>query len=332
MSEDNEADTTSCCASCGIAEVDDVKLKDCDGCDLVRYCSDECQRDHKSQHEEACKKRAADMRDELLFRMLRDELLFRQPESTHMGDCPICSLPMPLDRVKSTMHECCSKVICNGCNSANKIRELGTRTEESCPFCREPSPRTDEESDKRRMKRVEANDPGALLQEGLTQGIKGDYVKAFKYLEKAADLGVAEAHYRLACMYNGVKGVKRDKGKKIYHLEEAAIGGHPNARFELGCHEGDNNNIARAVKHWIISATQGEDKSIKALLMAFKQGQKDEVELVSKEDLDSALRAHKEAVDATKSPQRREAEEIQDFFRAGGIPSELPQIRQYRRK
>eukprot|EP00984_Skeletonema_dohrnii_P002734 scaffold948_cov74-Skeletonema_dohrnii-CCMP3373.AAC.1 len=26
-----------CCASCSIAEVDDIKLKNCDACDLVRY-------------------------------------------------------------------------------------------------------------------------------------------------------------------------------------------------------------------------------------------------------------------------------------------------------
>ena len=38
------------------------KLKECDDCDLVRYCSDECQKKtHKSQHEEACKKRAAEL-------------------------------------------------------------------------------------------------------------------------------------------------------------------------------------------------------------------------------------------------------------------------------
>ena len=83
MSEDEKAEATVCCASCGIAEIDDIKLKECDGCDLVRYCSDECKRDHKSEHEEACKKRAAE---------LHDELLLKQPESTHLGDCPICSL------------------------------------------------------------------------------------------------------------------------------------------------------------------------------------------------------------------------------------------------
>ena len=87
MSGDNEADTP-CCASCGMAEIDDVKLMPCDDCDLVRYCSDECQEDHRSTHEEACKKRAAE---------LRDELLFKQPESSHMGDCPICCVPLPLN-------------------------------------------------------------------------------------------------------------------------------------------------------------------------------------------------------------------------------------------
>ena len=29
--------------------------------------------------------------------VLRDELLFKQPESSHLGDCPICCLPLPLD-------------------------------------------------------------------------------------------------------------------------------------------------------------------------------------------------------------------------------------------
>ena len=76
----NATDDTSCCASCGIGEVDDINLKECDDCDLVKYCSDECQREHQPEHKEGCKKRAAE---------LRDEQLFKQPESSHIGDCPI---------------------------------------------------------------------------------------------------------------------------------------------------------------------------------------------------------------------------------------------------
>ena len=54
--EDLDAAANELCASCGIAEVDDLKLKKCDDCDLVKYCSDDSQIDHKSEHEEACKK------------------------------------------------------------------------------------------------------------------------------------------------------------------------------------------------------------------------------------------------------------------------------------
>ena len=88
MSKTNEPDCdTRCCASCGIAEVDDVKLMRCTACYLVRYCSVICQRNHRPQHKRACKRHAAE---------LRDELLFRQPESSHIGDCPICMLPLLL--------------------------------------------------------------------------------------------------------------------------------------------------------------------------------------------------------------------------------------------
>ena len=286
-------DTTSCCASCGIAEIDEVKLKECDGCDLVRYCSDECREENKSEHEEVCKKRAAE---------LRDELLFKQPESSHIGDCPICSLPLSLELKESTMYNCCSKFICNGCDYANKIREYEGRLIHSCAFCRKPTPKTEEERDKRRMKRVEANDPVALCHEGMLQYKKGNYIKAMEYWSKAAELGDVEAHYKLACLYQLGHGAEKNRGKYIHHLEEAAISGHPSARYGLGCLEWENDNIARAVKHWIIAATQGDDDAIKMLMTAFKEGD------LSKEDLAATLRAHKAAVDATKSPQREAVE------------------------
>jgi hypothetical protein len=55
--KDDENNFSMCCASCGIAEIDDIKLKDCDECDLVKYCSDKCKEDHRPQHEEACMER-----------------------------------------------------------------------------------------------------------------------------------------------------------------------------------------------------------------------------------------------------------------------------------
>jgi len=298
MSEANGAvDTSSCCASCGIAEVDEVKLKECVDYDLVRYCSDECKENHKSQHKEACKKRAAD---------LRDELLFKQSESSYLGDCPICFLPMPLDVQKSIMMTCCSKIICKGCAYTNMIREAETSLQHKCPFCREPIPDKDE-IDKWIMKRIEANDPLSMRQEGIRQFDKGDYSVAFEYFTRAAELGYAEAHYRLSIFYHDVE---KDGGKTKHHLEEAAIGGHPSARYTLGCYEGRNRRHDRAVKHLITAAAQGDDDSINELMDEFRRG------FVSKDDLADALRAHQAAVDATKSVQREAAEELERWIAA----------------
>ena len=132
------ADDTMCCASCGKAEIDDMKkLKKCDGgCDLVKYCRDECQENHREQHEEECKKRKAEIRD-------RD--LFEQPDSSCYGDCPICCLPLPLDLQKSTFMTCCCKSICNGCDYANKVREFKEGLQQRCVFFRELLPKSHRE-------------------------------------------------------------------------------------------------------------------------------------------------------------------------------------------
>ena len=274
------------------------------GCDLVKYCSDACQELHRPEHEETCKKRAAE---------LREELLFKQPESSYLGDCPICSLPLSLYPDKSTMYGCCSKVICKGCVYANEIREEEMRRELSCPFCRELLPESIEEADKRNMKRIEANDPAAMCIKGMEQCNKGDYLSALEYFAKGAELGYAQAHYRMAEMYYSGEGVQQDFGKAIHHFEEAAIGGHSIARYALGDYEKDHNgSIERAVKHWIIAATQGEDDAIKTLLGEFREGH------VSKDVLAATLRAHKAAVDETKSAQRETAESCVELSRIFG--------------
>eukprot|EP00984_Skeletonema_dohrnii_P019807 scaffold9536_cov62-Skeletonema_dohrnii-CCMP3373.AAC.1 len=306
MSSDNdEADDMlkmMSCASCGIPECDVIKLKECTACDLVRYCSEACQENHTTQHEEACKKRAVE---------LRDELLFRQPDSSYLGDCPICMIPLPLHLSKSNMMTCCSKVVCNGCYHANLLREDEEMLKHSCPFCRKHIPDQYRAREKQRMARIEMDDPVAMRQEGLHLGKKGDYQSALRYFTKAAELGDVEAHHKVSYLYHGGCGVEKEKEKMHHHLEEATIGGHPYARYGLGCVEWNNGNKERAAKHWIIAATQGHDQSIKTLMDEFRSGRG----IVSKDDLAVALRAHQAAVDATKSPQREAAEAAEKNYR-----------------
>ena len=69
--EESGNDTMSrCCANCGAAEVEGngVKLRSCSACHLVKYCSFKCQGEHRSKHKRECKKRVAELRDEILFK------------------------------------------------------------------------------------------------------------------------------------------------------------------------------------------------------------------------------------------------------------------------
>ena len=285
------SNTMSCCASCGKVEGDDIQLRTCTACKSVRYCGVACQRNHRSQHKKACKKRAAE---------LRDEILFKQPESSHMGDCPICLLPLPLDEDKYSFHACCSKQVCIGCIFANTKHRVRERLEHSCPFCR-----ADLGGDQiqKMMKRAQANDPSALCYMGGQRHNEGKFVEAFDYYSKAAELGDANAHFNLSLMYKDGQGVEKDEKKEVYHLEEAAIRGHPDARSFLARYLVMKGRFDRAMKHFIIASNLGSVPAMGALKASYQDGS------ISKDDFASALRAHHAAIDAMKSPQRDEAAE-----------------------
>ena len=228
-----------------------------------------------------------------------DELLFKQPDSSYLGDCPICCLPMPLD--KFGIHFCCSQKICIGCVLTNQIREKKEVKEHRCPFCRQIVPETDEAYDKLIIKRAKLNDPIALHELGNENYRRGNYERAFHYYSKAIALGDVLSIYKLSIMYCEGEGVEKDSAKERALLEKTAIAGHPDARYNLGCIEEEFGRLDKAVKHWIIAANLGHEKSTKALKDCYKHGH------VSKDDFAAALRANQAAVDERKSPQREAA-------------------------
>lgn len=185
---------------------------------------------------------------------------------------------------------------------ANQKREAEEGLQHRCPFCRELAVGTIEELMPRIMKRVKENDPVALFQTGLKRCEEGDYETAFKYFTKAAESDDADAHYNLSTMYDEGWGVEKDKKKETYHLEKAAIAGHHLARHNLGRNEALKGNFDRAVKHFTIACNLGHIDSLQYLQVLVEEG------FAREEDHASALLAYQAAVDATKSPEREEAE------------------------
>jgi tetratricopeptide (TPR) repeat protein len=291
---DTEPSSVEVCASCGIAAIDDIRLNFCDdGCELVKYCSDGCQENHREKHEEECNKRKAELHDKQLFTL---------PGMSYMGECPLCCLPLPIDLSKSITMSCCCKTICNGCCYANEKRENEQGLKHRCAFCREPKPKSGEEVDKNIMERVKKNDPVATTAMGKTHDREGDYEKAVEYHTKAAELGHADAHACLGNLYWEGKGVENDMKKAIHHLEQAAIGGHTYARYNLADYEITHGRYERAAKHYIINANLGCNESLKAIKVLFVQ------RVVSKDEYTAALRGYQAAVNETKSAEREKAE------------------------
>ena len=181
------AATADVCANCGQEGGDGVKLKNCTACLLVKYCSVDCQRAHRKIHKGACKKRAAE---------LKDERLYGQGQERPEGDfCPICTQPVPIPTGKnSSFNVCCMKMVCNGCLLA--VMQMGIQ--DKCQFCRTPSPKDKAESLKRAKARVDKKDPEAIKYLGDQYwngrlGLEKDASRAVELWTEAAELGSANA-------------------------------------------------------------------------------------------------------------------------------------------
>ena len=290
------------CANCG-KEGGDV-TNTCNKCMSVMYCNAACKKKHRHKHKKECAehvKRAAERAAEL-----HDEKLFKQPPPK--DDCPICMIRLPSLHTGQTYMECCGKIICRGCIYAPVYDDKGNEVDNrKCPFCRTLPPSTDEEFIKRFEKRVELNDPTGINDLGsyYAKGGKGllqNMAKALELWHRAGELlGYADAFYNIACVcYNG-NGVEKDEKKANHYCELAAMGGNITARYNLAITEGKAGNLARAVKHFMISVKDGDFDSLQKVKGLYLNGH------VTKDDYANALRSYQAYLDEIKSDQRDEA-------------------------
>ena len=294
-----DSNTLPLCANCGKGEEESISLKACTGCKMVKYCSRDCQKAHRSQHKKECRKRAAE---------LHDEALFRQPPPRE--DCPICFLRLPSLETGRRYQSCCGKIICSGCiHGVNKVDK-----EQKCPFCRTPAPETDDEIIERVRKRIEVGDAQAMNSLGLnyaqgTYGLSQDRDKALEIWHRAGKLGCAEAHHNIGNVYLYGGGVERDEKKAVHYWELAAIGGDVHARFNLGCDGGNTGNMNRALKHFMIAVGSGYHNSLKPIKKLFLE------EHATKDDYAKALQAYQAYLEEIKSDGRDKAAEYDETYK-----------------
>ena len=275
-------DNITACAACG---KDGDGLKKCVACMMVKYCSRECQIAHRPQHKKACKKRAAELYDEKLFKEVEPD------------ECPICMLPLP-NTEETTTKSCCGKLICsNGCICSMVLSE----EHNLCPFCRTPAPTSDDEEIKRTKNLMDMGSANGwfLLAGYYAQGRRGmtrDHQKANECMLKAGELGCAQANANLGEFYrDGILGVEVDKKKAKQYLELAAMMGHTEARYN----EYASGNKGRAYKHMMISARAGYKKALDLVKIGYEQG------YVTKDEYANTLRSYYQSrQDEMKSDMR----------------------------
>jgi len=291
----------SVCSNCG---KEGNNLKACTACKMVKYCNRECQIAHRPQHKKQCRRRAAE---------LYDEELFKQPPPAE--DCPICFVRLPTLLSGRRYYECCGKEICSGCIYAPVYDNQGNEVDnQKCAFCRTPSPTTNEEEVERYKVRTEAGDPIALYSFGgwYSEGGRGfpqDYGKALEYWHRAGELGYTEAYCNIGYTYYIGRGVEVDKKKAEHYSELAAMGGNESARHNLGIKEQQAGNIYRALKHYMIAAGCGHNSSLKKIQSLYSD------EFATKEDYTKALQLYQEYLGEIKSSQRDKAAEADDGYR-----------------
>ena len=219
------------------------------------------------------------------------------------NDCPICSLSLPLGWEQSMFQPCCTKEVCNGCILASVKRGMN-----DCPFCRAPAPKKSQ-SLAMIKKRADKGDPKAIYYLGKQHeygeyGLEKDVARAVELYERAAELGVEDAHFSLGCMYAEGTDVEKDMVKALRHYEAAAMCGHVLARNNLGSAEYYAGNQDLALQHWMIAATLGEEGTLNNVKILFTKG------LATKADYAAALRGYQNAVEEMSSTDRDEAKTL----------------------
>ena len=289
---------TSTCANCGKGEDNGGDLKACTACKSVKYCNRDCQIAHRPQHKKACRKRAAE---------LRDEVLFKEPPPLY-GECPICFIRLPTMDNGKRYHECCGKIICSGCCHADVYDNHGNIiVGKKCSFCRTPFPTTHDEANKRLKKRMEIGDGYAFCMMGSYSfyghnGLPQNSAKAVECWHKAGKFG----YTILGTAYSNGWGVERDEKMARHYYELAAMEGNVGSRYNLGVSEYKAGNYDRALKHYMIAVRGGHTDLVKEIQRMYMDGH------ATKNHYANALRSHQAYLNEIKSDQRDKAAALYD--------------------
>ena len=143
----------------------------------------------------------------------------------------------------------------------------------TCPFCRAPTPTSDEEVIKylrpwvKKKKAWAQYLMGQYYKDG--EGVKQSYKMAIMLFEQAAQQGHVSAVYNLGRLHETGRGVEQSYERAAEYYDQAAHLGDAQAQYNSGrmyaTGEGVLKNETKAHALWTLAAAQGHENAIKML-------------------------------------------------------------------
>ena len=243
-------------------------------------------------------------------------------------DCAICLVPLSRVPSHSIYKACCGQTICDGCsgerqalikkqnavikkqNEENADEKDKKPIANTCPFCRELTPSSDDEIVRQLESRALKNDHVALRNLGIcfmkgSYGVPKDDLKALDYLIRAVEFGSPGACSLIAAFYSGDHGISKDMERKYLFQIVGALRGCILARHNIGEVEYKSGNHEIGIRHWKIAAEAGSQPALDLLKRIYNADCKPPgKEFISKECMDSIYRVCHDAQKEVKSEAR----------------------------
>ena len=262
-----------------------------------------------------------------------------EPEASSRRECPICYHGLPIDTGEHIYHTCCGQIICHGCAigkqrtqlKESQFKKLGIIVEDTtpeeeqfrlikehgnniyiCPYCRTPPPFGDQELLQRLYDRVEVrndrdytmalNQLGSFYRAGK-HGLPQNLKKAEELYTKACDLGDPYAAWNLSCLYRNHYPDQKEKARE-YLLRGEMLGNYKCTEV-LADHACDSDDMEEFTRLWLKAVCLGGD--VTYLLKCYQ------LNLLSKDDLATALRANQAVKNEVETKRRDFASRYKQF-------------------
>ncbi|MCW8963152.1 MAG: SH3 domain-containing protein [Gammaproteobacteria bacterium] len=121
---------------------------------------------------------------------------------------------------------------------------------------------------------------------GVAAAQEGNYAVAYCIWKPLADVGHAEAQYRLGWLYAKGLGLAVDEATAIYWWKQAAGLGHADSLFRLGWAyqhgEGTEKDMAQAMSYYLQAARHGQEDAIELLQLMLMRENKEVTQGIGK--------------------------------------------------